>query len=106
MVDQTLVLSFDHPALLAMKERLPGIRTVITYEGRLVDTVGAARAARADAVWPASAFLAREDIETVHRAGLALGCEGSTVAQALQFVEWGVDMVEQNDLASLVRGLS
>jgi glycerophosphoryl diester phosphodiesterase len=106
MVDQTLVLSFDHPALLAMKERLPGIRTVITYEGRLVDTVGAARAARADAVWPASGFLAREDIETVHGAGLALGCEGSTVAQALQFVEWGVDMVEQNELASLVKSLS
>ena len=68
--------------------------------------MGAARAARADAVWPASGFLAREDIETVHRAGLALGCEGNTVAQSLQFVEWGVDMVEQNELASLVKSLS
>jgi glycerophosphoryl diester phosphodiesterase len=106
MVDQTLVLSFDHPALLAMKERLPGIRTAITYEGRLVDTVGAARAARADAVWPSSAFLVQDDIGTVHRAGLALGCEGNTVAQALRLVEWGVDMVELNDLASLVKSLS
>ncbi len=106
MVDQTLVLSFDHPALIAMKERLPGIRTCITYDGRLADTVGAARAARADAVWPSCAFLVQDGIDELHRAGLAVGCEGHTIAEALRLVEWGVEMVELDDLASLVQRLS
>jgi glycerophosphoryl diester phosphodiesterase len=106
MVDQTLVLSFDHGALIEMKARLPGIRTAITYGGRLADTVGAARAARADVVWPSRAFLIREDLDGLHAAGLAVGCEGYTVAQAMKLVEWGVDMVEMDDLAALVRELA
>jgi len=106
MVERTLVLSFDHPALLAMKARLPDVRTAITYSGRLVDTVAAARAARADAVWPSGAYLLEADVAALHAAGLAVGCEGHDAEQARRLVDWGVDMVEMDDLALLVRSLS
>jgi glycerophosphoryl diester phosphodiesterase len=102
LVDQTLVLCFDHPSLLAMKRRLPSIQTAITYEGRLVDPVGAARAAEADVVWPSSGYLLREDVEMLHAAGFAVGCEVHAPAQIDQFLDWGLDFIEWDDLAALI----
>jgi glycerophosphoryl diester phosphodiesterase len=106
LVEQTLVLSFDHPALLAMKRRLPRIRTAITYEGRLADPVAAARAVGADVVWPESRFLLREDVENLQQAGLAVGCEAHDLLGVRRFLEWGLDFVEMDDLATLMRYLA
>jgi glycerophosphoryl diester phosphodiesterase len=105
LVEQTLVLSFDHPALLAMKERLPAVRTAITYEGRLADPIAAARAVRADVVWPSSHFLLGEDVEAIQRAGLAIGCEAHRPVDVERFLEWGLDFVEMDDLAALLQYL-
>src|SRR5262249_22304729 len=102
LVDQTLILSFDHLALLAMKRRLPSIQTAITYEGRLLDPVGAARAAEADVVWPSSGYLLRQDVEELQAAGLAVGCEVHAQTQIDRFLDWGLDFIEWDDLAALI----
>jgi glycerophosphoryl diester phosphodiesterase len=49
-VDDVVMLSFDHPSLLRVKERIPGVRTEIITHARHVDVVAVARAARADSV--------------------------------------------------------
>jgi glycerophosphoryl diester phosphodiesterase len=102
LVDQTLILSFDHHALLAMKHRLPRIQTAITYEGRLIDPVAAAQAASADVVWPSSGYLLREDVEKLHEAGIGVGCEVHDRQQIDRFLDWGLDFIEWDDLAALV----
>jgi glycerophosphoryl diester phosphodiesterase len=106
VVEQTLVLSFDHPALLAMKRRLPKVRTAITYEGRLADPVAAARAVGADVVWPSSRYLLREDVEELQGAGLAVGCEAHNPPGVERFLAWGLDFVEMDDVATLIRCLA
>jgi hypothetical protein len=48
--DEVVVLSFDHPSLLRVKERIPGARTEIITHARHVDIVAVGRAARADSI--------------------------------------------------------
>jgi glycerophosphoryl diester phosphodiesterase len=53
-----------------VKEIEPALAAGILYAARLVDTVGAARAARADSVRPAWQYWTAELVEEVHAAGL------------------------------------
>lgn len=70
MVDEVMVISFHHPSVLRVKALEPALATGILYAARLVDTVGAARAAGADSVRPQWSYWARNLVDEVHAAGL------------------------------------
>jgi len=72
MERQAILISFDHFVLREAKQIAPEIATGILYVGGLVDAVGAARAALADALHPNWAFVTPELVRTVHEAGLAI----------------------------------
>ena len=46
-VGEVMVISFDHPSLHRVKQRIPGVRTEVITHARHIDPVGLAR--RADA---------------------------------------------------------
>ena len=69
-VDDTIVISFHHPAVKRVKELEPRVMTGILFTGMLVDPVTAARAAQADSVRPAYAYWTPELVAQVHAAGL------------------------------------
>jgi glycerophosphoryl diester phosphodiesterase len=102
MVEHTLVLAYDHPALLALKARLPTVRAAVGYGGRVVDPVAVARAARADAVWMAPDFLLPDDVASLHAAGLAVGCPARSRDEASRLRACGVDIIGLDDIGGLV----
>lgn len=71
MVDEVMAISFHHTVAKRLKALEPALATGILYSGRLVDTVGAARAAGADSVRPHWSYWSRELVEEVRAAGLA-----------------------------------
>lgn len=75
------VISFWHPAVKALKEAEPRLRTGVLLVGCPADPVGLARAARADALVLHFAYVHRELVIQAHEAGL------------LVFV-WNIDEVE------------
>ncbi len=50
---EVLVISFDHFAARRVKVLAPAVKTAVMYGGRPIDAVAMARAAHADAVYPA-----------------------------------------------------
>lgn len=104
MVDGALVMSFDHPAVRAMREAAPEIATGIIYAARLADVVGAARAADANAVCPAWHLVTAGVVAEAHAAGL--GVFPWTIDQEpamRRCLDWGVDGVTSNDVRLLAR---
>ncbi len=72
MALQAIIISFDHYVLREIKMMAPEIATGLLYVGRLVDPVGAAQVAGADALHPNWAFVTPDLIEMAHAAGLAV----------------------------------
>jgi glycerophosphoryl diester phosphodiesterase len=70
MVDRVMAISFHHTVVKRLKALEGRLATGILYSGRLVDTVGAARAAGADSVRPHWGYWSRELVDEVHAAGL------------------------------------
>jgi len=85
---EVLVISSDHHAVHRVKQLDATIPIAIMYGGRLLDPVGMARAAGADAVRPSHWMVTAEDVAVCHAAGLAV-------------IPWTV-----NDLASMRRVVS
>lgn len=103
MVDQVIVISFDHACLPRVKARRPDVATGILYVGRLADGVGAARAARADSLRPVWSYVRPEDVQQVHQAGLSVDPWGREVDYPW-LIEIGVDSVSA-DQPDQVRAL-
>lgn len=94
MVDQAMAISFHHPAVRRVKEIEPTLATGILYAGRLVDTVAAARAARADSVRPSWAYWTAGLVTEVHAAGLvAHAWNANDEERAEYLVGLGVDSI-------------
>jgi glycerophosphoryl diester phosphodiesterase len=94
MLDHVMVISFHHESVKRVKELEPSLATGILYSARLVDTVGAARAARADSVRPGWAYWTAELVEEVHAAGLvAHAWNANDEARMEYLVKLGVDSV-------------
>ena len=97
MVERVMAISFHHPSVKIVKELEPKLATGILYAGYLVDTVGAARAAKADSVRPNAGHWTPELVEEVHGAGLV----GSTWTvndpeQYRELEEMGLDSIGTN----------
>lgn len=94
ILDEVIVISFHHTAVKRAKELEPGLATGILYSGRLVDTTGAARAARADSVRPQWSYWTRELVDEVHAAGLtASAWVVNSEARAELLVNMGIDSI-------------
>jgi glycerophosphoryl diester phosphodiesterase len=94
MLDQVMVISFHHPSVRRVKELEPALATGILYAARLVDTVGAARAARADALRPGWAYWTAELVQEVHAAGLVAHAWNANDEQRMEYlVKLGVDSI-------------
>jgi glycerophosphoryl diester phosphodiesterase len=91
---QAILISFDHFVLRQAKMIAPEIATGILYAGRLIDPVGAARSAGADALHPNWAYVTPDLVENAHAAGLAVSpwCPNETpTLRALD--KMGVDSI-------------
>jgi glycerophosphoryl diester phosphodiesterase len=96
-VDQVLVISFDHQVLRRIKTRQPQLKTGMLYVARLLDPVQAARAVGADAVRPRHDSLAPEDVEPLHRGGIAVSPWGVQEEWAMRrAIDMGVDSMGTN----------
>jgi glycerophosphoryl diester phosphodiesterase len=72
MLDTTLLISFDHFAILRVKQLEPSIACGALFAARPVDGPAIARACRADALLPHWAFVTPDVVEQAHAAGLAV----------------------------------
>lgn len=72
MVDQTIVISFDHPTVARVKALAPEIATGTLWSCRPIDPVGVARAAGADAIMPHWTFCDAETVDRAHASGLSV----------------------------------
>jgi glycerophosphoryl diester phosphodiesterase len=120
--ERVVAFGWNHPALRGWKERHPESLTRVGIRGRLVDTVAAATAARADSVGLAYDLARREDIEVLHEheIGVALAemwepAFETAVALGVDIVCWGdpaqarraFDRIDQPSNAGLqIRGQS
>jgi glycerophosphoryl diester phosphodiesterase len=98
MVDQVIVISFDHAAVKQVKALEPRMATGVLYACRPTDGgVGLAAAASADAVLPHWAYVTREDVALAHEAGLSVAPWASSDPVVLKtLVEAGVDAIGTN----------
>jgi glycerophosphoryl diester phosphodiesterase len=71
-VEDVLVISFDHPSLVAMRERLPALRTELITHARHVDPAGLARKAGAASVAIEWDMFHPDDARALHDAGIAV----------------------------------
>lgn len=71
-VGDLLVISFDHVSLLALKRRLPAVRTELITHARHVDPVAMAERAEAASVAIEWDMFAAEDADALHKAGVAV----------------------------------
>jgi glycerophosphoryl diester phosphodiesterase len=98
MVDQVIVISFDHVAVKEVKRIEPAIATGVLYACRPTDAgVALARAADADALLPHWAYVTSEDVAAAHRAGLVVAPWASSDPEVLRhLVTCGVDAIGTN----------
>ena len=72
MLDQVMLISFDHPALREARRLSPDVWTGCLYVGRVADPIGLARSCHADALCPNLGLVHPEDVAAAHDAGLAV----------------------------------
>jgi glycerophosphoryl diester phosphodiesterase len=98
MVDQVIVISFDHAAAKRVKLLEPRVATGVLYACRPTDAgIGLARAAGADAVLPHWAYVTADDVAAAHAAGLSVAPWASSDPAVLRhLIACGVDAIGTN----------
>lgn len=92
------VSSFDHHALLALKDLEPRLSTATLIACRPVRPVDVARAARADAIHPFYGFVTPDFVEEAHAAGLAVYTwTVDDKDDVKRLASWGVDGIMSNN---------
>ncbi len=71
-IDDVVVISFDHPSLVRLRERLPAVRTELITHARHVDPAAMATRAGAAGVAIEWGMFHPEDAEALHAAGIAV----------------------------------
>ena len=72
MLDQVMLISFDHQALREARLLSSDVWTGCLYVGRVADPVGLARSCDADALCPNFGLVQPDDVAVAHDAGLAV----------------------------------
>jgi glycerophosphoryl diester phosphodiesterase len=98
MVDDVIVISFDHAAVKRVKELEPRLATGVLYACRPTDGgIGLARAARADALLPHWAYVTHDDVARAHAEDLSVAPWASSDPKVLRhLVDCGVDAIGTN----------
>jgi glycerophosphoryl diester phosphodiesterase len=96
IVQETLVISFDHVAIRRVKEAEPGLAGAINFTARLADPLGAARAAHANILNMSAGFISRELCELAHGAGLGVQCFMDNPERAVVLADMGVDFMDSD----------
>jgi glycerophosphoryl diester phosphodiesterase len=94
IVEETEVISFDHVAIKRVKAMEPNLAGAINFGARLVDPVGAARAAAADVLNMHWAFITPDLVELAHDNGLGVQCFMNDPELAKMLAGWGVDFMD------------
>jgi glycerophosphoryl diester phosphodiesterase len=100
MLDQVMVISFNHRALRRVKARAPGLATGALYGLPVADPVALAREAGADAVMPLCHIVTAQDVAACHAAGLAVNVWGA-LADYAALIAAGVDCVNADHPAQV-----
>ena len=102
MIDQVMVISFNHEALRRVKERASDLATGALYVTRVADPVGLAREIGANAIMPLCHTVTAKDVALCHDAGLAVNAWGSDADYAA-LISAGVDCVNADQPAQVLR---
>ncbi len=102
LLERVQFMSFDHHAVRRVKEIAPAVPTGAIWSGRLIDPIGAVRAARADVANQSAALLTAEAVAEAHAAGLAVQCLVNDPTFAAQVAALGVDVLD-TDYPDLIR---
>jgi glycerophosphoryl diester phosphodiesterase len=102
MLDQVMVISFNHHALQRVKERAAQLATGALFVARVKDPVGLARAIGADAVMPLCHAITAQDVALCHDAGLAVNVWGADPDYAA-LIAAGVDCLNADHPAFVRR---
>ena len=89
--DDVLVISFDHPSLQQVKQRIPGIRTELITHARHLDPAGLARRAGAESVAIEWDMFQPDDARALHEAGIAVRVTMPKPERLLLRVRYGLD---------------
>jgi glycerophosphoryl diester phosphodiesterase len=97
MVDQTIVISFDHPTVARVNALAPEIATGTLWSCRPIDPVAVAREAGADAILPFWAYCDAETVERAHAAGLSVHPWATSEPEIIEhLIGLGVDSICSN----------
>ena len=97
MLDDVMLISFDHLAVRRARELESNVAAGILFAARLVDAPSAARAASTDAILPQAGFATPDVVAQAHAAGLAVSVWTVNDAdEARRLAEIGVDAVATN----------
>lgn len=101
MIDEVVVISFDHFALQRVKQQQPDIATSAIYIGRYLNPLALFTGLEVDGLSPATDFLTPTEVKQIQQAGYACSPGGLWWDYAT-LIEWGVDTVSSNDPANVV----
>lgn len=97
MRERALVIAFDHHVLRRVRALDAGVATGVLYHCRPVDPLPLARAVGAQVLEPHWGFVAAEDVEAAHAAGLLVSTWATSEPAALRrLVAAGVDGIATN----------
>lgn len=97
-----VVISFDHPSLLAVHAAAPAIRTEAITHARHVDMVGVVRAAGASSVSIELEMFHAGDAAALHEAGIAIRCHLPRPDELARRAGYGLDW--EPELAEALAG--
>jgi glycerophosphoryl diester phosphodiesterase len=97
MVDQTIVISFEHPTVARVRALAPEIATGTLWSARPIDPVSVAEAAGANAILPMWPYCDAETVERAHAAGLSVHPWATSDPKIVaHLIEIGVDSICSN----------
>jgi glycerophosphoryl diester phosphodiesterase len=97
MVEQTIVISFEHPTVARVKALAPEIATGTLWSARPIDPVAVARAAGANAILPFWAYCDAETVEKAHAVGLSVHPWATSDRKIVDYlIGLGVDSICSN----------
>lgn len=108
MVNRCIISSFNHYVLKEIKEKYPQYKTGVLYvEDLSLDIVAYCQKHQFDAIHPYYRNVSRELVERCHKSGISVNVwTVDSPADILRMMEYGVDRVISNDVATAVKVIS
>jgi glycerophosphoryl diester phosphodiesterase len=107
MVDQTIVISFEHPTVARVKALAPEIAAGTLWNCRPMDPVAVAQAAGANAIMPMWPFCDADTVERAHAAGLSVHPWATSEPPVIDYlIGLGVDSICSNHPDVVVQAIA